>query len=40
MILEINWQDFINNPIVMILPLIGLAILFIILAIVKGRKKD
>ncbi len=40
MILEINWQDFINNPIVMISPLIGLAILFIILAIVKGRKKD
>lgn len=40
MILEINWQDFINNPIVMISPLIGLAILFIILAIGKGRKKD
>ena len=40
MILEINWQNFINNPIVMISPLIGLAILFIILAIVKGRKKD
>lgn len=40
MILEINWQGFINNPIVMISPLIGLAILFIILAIVKGRKKD
>lgn len=40
MILEINWQEFINNPIVMISPLLGLAILFITLAIVKGRKKD
>lgn len=40
MILEINWQEFINNPIVMISPLILLAILFIIIAIVKGRKQD
>ncbi len=40
MILEINWQEFINNPIVMISPLILLALLFIILAIIKGRKKD
>ncbi len=40
MILEINWQEFMSNPIVMISPLIGLALLFIILAIVKGRKKD
>lgn len=40
MILKINWQEFINNHIVMISPLIGLALLFIILAFVKGRKKD
>lgn len=40
MILEINWQEFINRPIVMISPLILLALLFIILAIIKGRKKD
>ena len=40
MILEINWQELINNPIVMISPLIILALLFIILAIIKGRKKD
>lgn len=40
MILEINWQEFINNPIVMISLLILLALLFIILAIIKGRKKD
>jgi len=40
MILNINWQEFINNPIVMISPLILLAILFIIIAIVKGRKQD
>ena len=40
MILNINWQELINNPIVMISPLIGLALLFIILAFVKGRKKD
>lgn len=40
MILEINWQEFINNPVVMISPLILLALLFIILAITKGRKKD
>ncbi len=40
MILNINWQEFINNPIVMISPLILLAILFIIIAIVKGRKED
>lgn len=40
MILEINWQEFINNPIVMISPLILLALLFIMLAIIKGRKKD
>lgn len=40
MTLEINWQEFINNPIVMISPLILLALLFIILAIIKGRKKD
>lgn len=40
MILEINWQGFINNPVVMISPLILLALLFIILAIIKGRKKD
>lgn len=40
MILEINWQEFINRPIVMISPLILLALLFIIIAIVKGRKKD
>ena len=39
MILEINWQEIINNPIVMISPLIGLAILFVILAIIKGRKE-
>lgn len=39
MILEINWQVFINNPFVMISPLILLGLLFIILAIVKGRKK-
>lgn len=40
MILEINWQEFINNLIVMISPLILLGLLFIVLAIVKGRKKD
>lgn len=40
MILKINWQEFINNPIIMISPLIGLAILFILLAIFKGRKND
>lgn len=40
MILEINWQEFINNPVVMISPLILLALLFIIIAVVKGRKKD
>ena len=40
MILAINWQEFINNPVVMISPLILLALLFIILAIIKGRKKD
>ena len=40
MILEINWQEFINRPIVMISPLILFALLFIIIAIVKGRKKD
>lgn len=40
MILEINWQEFINNPVVMISPLFLLALLFIILAIIKGRKKD
>lgn len=40
MILEINWQEFINNPIVMISPLILLALLFIIIAIIKGRKQD
>lgn len=40
MILEINWQEFINRPIVMISPLILLALLFIIIAVVKGRKKD
>ena len=40
MILEINWQEFINNPVVMISPVILLALLFIILAIIQGRKKD
>ena len=40
MVLEINWQAFINNPLVMISPLILLGLLFIVLAIVKGRKKD
>lgn len=40
MILEINWQEFINNPVVMVSPLILLALLFIIIAVVKGRKKD
>lgn len=40
MILKINWQEFINNPVIMISPLIGLAILFILLAIFKGRKND
>ena len=40
MILEINWQEFINNPVVMISPLILLGLLFIVLAIVKVRKKD
>lgn len=39
MILELNFQEFINNPVVMISPLIGLALLFIILAIFKGRKR-
>lgn len=40
MILEINWQEIINSPIIMISPLIILEILFIILAIIKGKKKD
>ncbi len=40
MILEINWQELINSPIIMISPLILLEILFIILAIVKGKKKN
>lgn len=40
MILEINWQELINSPVIMISPLILLEILFIILAIVKGKKKD
>lgn len=40
MILEINWQEIINSPIIMISPLILLEILFIILAIIKGKKKD
>lgn len=39
MILKINLQELINNPVIMISPLIGLAILFILLAIFKGRKK-
>lgn len=39
MILELNFQEFINNPVVMTSPLIGLALLFIILAIFKGRKR-
>ncbi len=39
MIFELNFQEFINNPVVMISPLIGLALLFIILAIFKGRKR-
>lgn len=39
MILELNFQEFINNPVVMISPLIGLALLFIVLAIFKGRKR-
>lgn len=39
MILEIGFQEFINNPIVMVSPLIFLAILFIVLAFVKGRNK-
>ena len=38
MILQINWQDLMNSPIVMISPLIFLAILFIVLAGVKGEK--
>ena len=38
MILQINWQDLMNSPIVMISPLIFLAILFIVLAVVKGEK--
>jgi len=40
MILEINWQELINSPVIMISPLILLEILFIILAIVKGKKKN
>lgn len=40
MILEISWQEIINSPIIMISPLILLEILFIILAIIKGKKKD
>lgn len=39
MTLGINWQEWLNNPVVMISPLIGLTILFILLAIFKGRKK-
>lgn len=40
MISTINWQEFINRPIIMISSLIILALLFIIIAVVKGRKKD
>ena len=40
MILKINLQELINNPVIMISPLIGLAILFILLAIFKGRKNN
>lgn len=40
MTLGINWQESFNNPAVMISPLIGLAILFILLAIFKGRKNN
>lgn len=38
MILQINWQELMNSHIVMISPLIFLAILFIVLAVVKGEK--
>lgn len=38
MILQINWQELMDSPIVMISPLIFLAILFIVLAVVKGEK--
>ncbi len=38
MILQINWQELMNSPIVMISPLIFLAILFIVLAIVKEKR--
>lgn len=40
MILKISWQEFLNKPIVMISPLILLGIVFIIIALVKGRKKN
>lgn len=40
MILKINLQELINNPVIMISPLIGLTILFILLAIFKGRKNN
>lgn len=40
MILKINWQEFLNKPIIMISPLILLGIIFIIIALVKGRRKD
>ena len=38
MILQINWQELMDSPIVMISPLIFLAILFIVLAIVKEKR--
>ena len=38
MILQINWQELMDSPIVMISPLIFLAILFIVLAVVKGKR--
>ena len=38
MILQINWQELMYSPLVMILPVIFLAILFIVLAVVKGKK--
>ena len=40
MTLGINWQEWLNNPVVMISPLSGVAILFILLAIFKGRKNN
>ncbi len=40
MILKINWQEWLNNPVVMISPLILLALLFILIALIKGNKKD